>query len=317
MLLAGYNVSLGEYSLFAAVAVGSVANLVGSWIAYGIGYYGRVDLIEKHGHRLFIKKHHLEVADRWFERHGDATVFFTRMLPIVRTFISLPAGVARMPFWRFSVLTLLGCIPWMLMLTYIGRGGRRPAGALAGLPALSGLHDRRAHSAWRRLSVRPQPPAARGSRAGRGELAAAWPPQKPGCRSPTRSRWALVQGPTEVLPVSSSGPPRACAGPARAALRSPAAGAAQVLRSRTSRRHGRGPRGGDAPAGGSEGPGHRPARHRAPRPDLSPCRGGRPGFRAGQIEERLGSPASVAAAQIVAGAALWYADARGGTRPEQ
>ena len=120
MLLAGYNVSLGEYSLFAAVAVGSVANLVGSWIAYGIGYYGRVDLIEKHGHRLFIRKHHLEIADRWFERHGDATVFFTRMLPIVRTFISLPAGVARMPFWRFSVLTLLGCIPWMLMLTYLG-----------------------------------------------------------------------------------------------------------------------------------------------------------------------------------------------------
>lgn len=120
MLLAGFNVSLGEYSLFAAVAVGSVANLVGSWIAYGIGYYGRVDLIEKHGHRLFIKKHHLEIADRWFERHGDATVFFTRMLPIVRTFISLPAGVARMPFWRFSVLTLLGCIPWMLMLTYLG-----------------------------------------------------------------------------------------------------------------------------------------------------------------------------------------------------
>jgi membrane protein DedA with SNARE-associated domain len=127
MLLAGYNVSLGEYSLFAAVAAASVANLVGSWIAYGIGYYGRVDLIEKHGHLLFIKKHHIEVADRWFERHGDATVFFARMLPVVRTFISLPAGVARMPFWRFSVLTLAGCIPWMLMLTFLGKvaGGER------------------------------------------------------------------------------------------------------------------------------------------------------------------------------------------------
>ena len=121
MLFAGFNVSDGEYSLFAAVAVGSIANLVGSWIAYGVGYFGRVDLIEKHGHRLFIKKHHLEVADRWFERHGDATVFFTRMLPIVRTFISLPAGVAKMPFWRFSVMTLLGCIPWVLMLTFIGK----------------------------------------------------------------------------------------------------------------------------------------------------------------------------------------------------
>src|SRR5215213_2471378 len=87
MLFAGFNVSDGEYSLFAAVAIGSIANLVGSWIAYGIGYFGRVDLIEKHGHRLFIKKHHLAVADRWFERHGDATVFFARLLPIVRTFI--------------------------------------------------------------------------------------------------------------------------------------------------------------------------------------------------------------------------------------
>jgi len=121
MLFAGFNVSDGEYSLFAAVAVGSVANLVGSWIAYAIGYYGRIDILEKHGKKLHIKKSHLEMADRWFERHGDATVFFTRMLPIIRTFISLPAGVARMPFWRFSVLTLLGCIPWVLMLTFIGK----------------------------------------------------------------------------------------------------------------------------------------------------------------------------------------------------
>jgi membrane protein DedA with SNARE-associated domain len=121
MLFAGFNVAEGEYSLLAITVVGSVANLVGSWVAYGVGYYGRVDLIEKHGHRLFIKKHHLEWADRWFERHGDATVFFTRMLPIIRTFISLPAGVAKMPFWRFSVLTLAGCVPWVLMLGYIGK----------------------------------------------------------------------------------------------------------------------------------------------------------------------------------------------------
>ena len=121
MLFAGFNVSNGEYSLFAAVAVGSLANLVGSWIAYWIGYAGRVDLLEKHGKKLHIKKSHLEWADRWFERHGDATVFFARMLPIIRTFISLPAGVARMPFWRFSLLTLAGCIPWVLMLTFIGQ----------------------------------------------------------------------------------------------------------------------------------------------------------------------------------------------------
>ncbi len=120
MLFAGFNVSEGQYSLVAVTLVGSIANLVGSWVAYGVGYFGRVDIIEKHGHKVLIKQHHLDVADRWFERHGDATVFFTRMLPIVRTFISLPAGVARMPFVRFSVLTFLGCLPWVFMLTFIG-----------------------------------------------------------------------------------------------------------------------------------------------------------------------------------------------------
>jgi membrane protein DedA with SNARE-associated domain len=126
MLFAGFNVDRGEYSLFMAVAAGSVANLVGSWLAYWVGYIGRVDLLEKHGKKLHVKKSHLEWADRWFERHGDATVFFTRMMPIIRTFISLPAGVARMPFWRFSVLTLAGCVPWVLMLTFIGlKAGER------------------------------------------------------------------------------------------------------------------------------------------------------------------------------------------------
>ena len=121
MLFAGFNVSRGEYSLFAAVMTGVVANVVGSWLAYWVGRAGRVDILEKHGRKLHIKRSHLEWADRWFERHGDATVFFTRMLPIVRTFISLPAGVARMPFRRFTLLTFLGCLPWVFMLTLIGR----------------------------------------------------------------------------------------------------------------------------------------------------------------------------------------------------
>jgi membrane protein DedA with SNARE-associated domain len=121
MLFAGFGVSKGDYSLFAAVAAGVLGNLVGSWIAYAVGYYGRVDILEKHGRKIGIRKSHIESADRWFEKHGDATVFFTRMLPIVRTFISLPAGVARMPFWRFSALTLAGCIPWVLLLTFAGK----------------------------------------------------------------------------------------------------------------------------------------------------------------------------------------------------
>src|SRR5687767_7361653 len=120
-LFAGFNVSEGKYSMFAVVATGRVANLVGAWIAYAVGYYGRVDILEKHGAKLHMKPSHLQCADRWFERHGAATVFFTRMLPIIRTFISLPAGVARMPLGRFVVFTLAGSIPWVLMLAIIGR----------------------------------------------------------------------------------------------------------------------------------------------------------------------------------------------------
>ena len=120
-LFAGFNVANGEYSMLAVVAVGTLANVVGSWIAYAVGYYGRVDILEKHGRKLHIKPSHLAWADRWFERYGDATVFFSRMLPIIRTFISLPAGVARMPIWKFSVLTLAGSVPWVFALTFIGK----------------------------------------------------------------------------------------------------------------------------------------------------------------------------------------------------
>jgi membrane protein DedA with SNARE-associated domain len=120
MLFAGFNVSEGKYTLLAAVAVGSIANLVGSWAAYAVGYYGRLELLERH--KVFhVKPEHLALADRWFERYGDWAVFFSRMLPIVRTFISLPAGVARMPFWRFTLFTAAGCVPWVLMLGVVGR----------------------------------------------------------------------------------------------------------------------------------------------------------------------------------------------------
>jgi membrane protein DedA with SNARE-associated domain len=121
MLFAGFNVSEGKYTLLAAVAAGVTANVIGSWIAYAIGYFGRIELIEQHGKKLHIKKEHIDWADRWFEKHGEATVFFSRMLPIVRTFISLPAGAARMPFWRFTLFTTLGCIPWVFMLAFIGK----------------------------------------------------------------------------------------------------------------------------------------------------------------------------------------------------
>ncbi|MET0749958.1 MAG: DedA family protein [Solirubrobacterales bacterium] len=120
MLFAGFSVSEGSMSLFGAVTAGVLGNVVGSWIAYAVGYYGRLELLDKNRF-IHINRKHLEWADSWFQRHGDVTVLVARCLPIIRTFISLPAGVARMPFWRFTVLTTIGCIPWVLMLTLIGR----------------------------------------------------------------------------------------------------------------------------------------------------------------------------------------------------
>src|SRR3954453_14729313 len=126
MLFSGLNLSPeathpASYTLFTLTLVGVVANVVGSWIAYAIGYYGRIELLEKHGRKLHVKKSDIERADRWFARHGEATVFFARMLPIVRTFISLPAGVARMPFWRFTLFTFVGCVPWVFALAFVGK----------------------------------------------------------------------------------------------------------------------------------------------------------------------------------------------------
>ncbi len=120
MLFAGFNVHEGDMTLFGIVAAGVLGNVVGSWAAYAAGYYGRLELLDRN-RLIHVNRKHLEWADRWFQRHGDATVFFARMLPIIRTFISLPAGVARMPFWRFTLFTLAGCIPWVLMLGLIGR----------------------------------------------------------------------------------------------------------------------------------------------------------------------------------------------------
>jgi membrane protein DedA with SNARE-associated domain len=120
MLFAGFSVSNGDLTLFGVVTAGVLGNLVGSWAAYAVGYYGRLDLLEKNK-LIHVSPKHLKWADDWFKRYGAATVFFSRMLPLVRTFISLPAGVAKMPFWRFSAYTLAGCIPWVLTLALIGQ----------------------------------------------------------------------------------------------------------------------------------------------------------------------------------------------------
>jgi membrane protein DedA with SNARE-associated domain len=123
MLFAGFAASDGAYPWWAAALVATVANLVGSWVAYGAGYYGRIELLERN-RLVHISPKHLAWADSFFQRHGDKAVFFGRMLPIVRTFISLPAGLARMPFRRFSVLTFLGALPWNAGLVLAGYAAR-------------------------------------------------------------------------------------------------------------------------------------------------------------------------------------------------
>src|ERR1700712_4468935 len=119
MLFAGFAASKGELTLFGIVAAGVLGNLVGSLVGYAIGFYGRTDVLERH--RLFhVSPERLRQGEGWFQRYGDATVFFSRMLPIVRTFVSVPAGVAKMPVGRFALLTTLGSIPWVLALALLG-----------------------------------------------------------------------------------------------------------------------------------------------------------------------------------------------------
>jgi len=120
MLFAGYLVSIHSMSLAGAVAAGVAGNIVGSWIAWGVGISGGRVLLERHGRYVHITPANLDMADRWFERRGERIVLIARCLPIIRTFISLPAGIARMPFWRFTIYTAVGSVPWVLALTLVG-----------------------------------------------------------------------------------------------------------------------------------------------------------------------------------------------------
>ena len=120
MLFAGFSVSNGDQSLLGVTIAGLAGNMVGSWLTYAIGYYGRIDLLERNK-LIHISPARLAWVDGWFKRHGDATVFFARLLPLVRAFISLPAGLAKMPFWRFTWLTALGSLPWVIGFALIGR----------------------------------------------------------------------------------------------------------------------------------------------------------------------------------------------------
>lgn len=120
MPYAGYLVTLGRFNLWLVSLAGAVGCVLGSIPAYYLGMYGGRPLIEKYGRYILMCPHDLDLADRWFARHGEITVFVARLLPVIRTFIAFPAGVNRMDMRRFVIYTFLGSYPWCLMLAYVG-----------------------------------------------------------------------------------------------------------------------------------------------------------------------------------------------------
>jgi membrane protein DedA with SNARE-associated domain len=121
MPFAGYLVYKGQFNLWAVGVAGAFGCVLGSWVAYYVGLYGGRPMIEKYGRYILLSRHDLDLADRWFARYGEVIVFFSRLLPVIRTFIAFPAGVARMNLTRFTLYTFLGSLPWCIGLAYVGQ----------------------------------------------------------------------------------------------------------------------------------------------------------------------------------------------------
>ena len=120
MTFAGYLATLGRFSIFWISLCGAFGNLTGSLLSYLLGrHLGRPGVL-KYGKYFLVRPHELDRAEKWFERFGSSSVFITRMLPIVRTFISFPAGIAKMNLWLFSAYTFVGCYIWCLLLVFLG-----------------------------------------------------------------------------------------------------------------------------------------------------------------------------------------------------
>jgi membrane protein DedA with SNARE-associated domain len=120
MPFSGYLVTTGQFTMLGVTLAGAVGNVLGSIGAYYAGVWGGRPFVERYGRYFLVSHHDLDVADRWFAKYGEAAVFFGRMLPVVRTFISLPAGIANMNFPRFVIFTFVGALPWCYLLAYIG-----------------------------------------------------------------------------------------------------------------------------------------------------------------------------------------------------
>ena len=120
MPFAGYLASLGRMELFWIATAGALGSNIGSTLAYAVGYYGGRPAVERWGRYVLLGRRELALAERFFGHWGGITVLIGRMLPVVRTFIALPAGIARMPMLRFQVYTFVGSWPWCFALAYAG-----------------------------------------------------------------------------------------------------------------------------------------------------------------------------------------------------
>lgn len=121
MPFSGYLVFAGRFSLWGVSVAGAFGCVVGSVVAYFAGIWGGRPFILRYGRYVLVSPKHLATADRWFERYGDWAIFFSRLLPVIRTFISFPAGIARMNFVKFIIYTFLGSLPWCFALAYVGK----------------------------------------------------------------------------------------------------------------------------------------------------------------------------------------------------
>jgi membrane protein DedA with SNARE-associated domain len=120
MPFSGYLVTTGQFTMLGVTLAGAIGNVAGSLVAYYAGVWGGRPFFERYGSYMLVSVRDIEMADRWFAKYGEAAVFFGRMLPVVRTFISLPAGIAGVNIYRFILFTFLGALPWCYLLAYIG-----------------------------------------------------------------------------------------------------------------------------------------------------------------------------------------------------
>lgn len=116
----GQSASHHHLTMVGIVIAGLLGTMIGSWVAYAVGRGGRLELFERHGDKVHMGPAQIDRADRWFQRYGEPAVLFGRLIPVVRAFVSLPAGIARMPIGRFTVFSLIGAVPWVLGLALAG-----------------------------------------------------------------------------------------------------------------------------------------------------------------------------------------------------